>query len=304
MRTNLSFRPVLVILLGAALLLSAGRARAQSDLENALEQFGVESVTGYIQPMADLFGANMNAGFYHSAAIPTAGLTLSIELIGMGSVVSDDHKKYTANAPAGFSPATFQTATIFGEKGATISHTVDPTIKYSGSDGIIDASLFPLAVPQLRVGSIYGTELTVRLIGTPSIDNDAFPSTTLFGIGARHSVSQYMPVAPLDIAVGLFYSSFTVGDIIDFKGLSIGAQASKSFSVLSLYGGVAWEQSTMDLVYTSTVPGVGNVNIELDGDNSFRFTVGAGLSIAILHIFADANFGSITNFSGGIGVGF
>ncbi len=304
MRTKLAFRLVLAAVLGITVLLSSTPARSQSDLENALEQFDIGSVTGYIQPMADLFGANMNAGFYHSAAIPTAGLTLSIELIAMGSLVSDDDKTYTARAPSGFSPATFPTATIFGEKGATISHDLDPTIQFSGSDGIIDASLFPLAVPQLRVGSIYGTEFTVRLIGTPSFDDDAFPSTTLFGIGARHSVSQYMPAAPLDIAVGLFYSSFTVGDIIDFKALSIGAQASKSFSVLDLYGGLAWEQSTMDLVYTSTVPGVGSVDIELDGDNSFRFTVGAGLSLAVFHIFADANFGSITNFSGGIGLGF
>jgi hypothetical protein len=304
MRTKLRFRFVLAVVLGMTVLLSSTPARSQSDLENALEQFDARTVTGYIQPLADLFGANMNAGFYHSAAIPTTGLTLSIELIGMGSVVSDDDKIYTANAPSGFSPGTFQTATIFGEQGAIISHTGDASIKYSGSDGIIDASLFPLAVPQLRVGSIYGTELTVRLIGTPSIDDDAFPSTTLFGIGARHSVSQYMPATPLDIAVGLFYSSFTVGDIIDFRGLSIGAQASKSFSVLNLYGGLAWEQSTMDLGYTSTVPGIGRVDIELDGDNSFRFTVGAGVSLAVLHIFADANFGSITNFSGGIGLGF
>jgi hypothetical protein len=275
---------------------------AQSKLEDALGQFDSETVKGYIQPMADFFGANMNAGHYHSASIPVTGLKIEFDVIGMGSLVGDDQKTFEAAAPPGFGVTTFETATIYGGKGATIYGP--DSLSYSGSDGIIDASLFPLAVPQLTVGSVYGTEATIRYIGTPSIGDDEFPSTTLFGIGARHSISQYLPAVPLDISAGFFYSSFSVGDLIDFTGLSIGAQASKSFAVAHVYGGLAWEKSTMNISYTSSAPGAGNVDLDLDGDNSFRFTLGAGLSLGVLKVFADANFGSITNFSGGIGLGF
>jgi hypothetical protein len=283
------------------LLLSSSMARSQSDLENVLKQYDSQMVKGYIQPLADLFGANMNAGLFHSAAIPTRGLHIELDIIGMGSIVTDDQKKYQVTLPPSFSIRTLETSTIFGPKGTEVS---DPSgFKYKGSDGILDASLFPLAVPQLTVGYVYGTEATVRFVTTPSIGDDKFPKTTLFGAGVRHSISQYIPQAPLDIALGFFYNTFTVGDIIDFKAISIGAQGGKTFSVLSLYGGLAWEKSTMNLDYTQSGSGASIVSIELDGANTFRGTLGAGLKLGFLSIFADANFGSVTNLSGGIGFG-
>lgn len=282
----------------------APEAWSQSDLETTLEQFSGEAAKGYIQPIADLFGANINSGFHHSAAIPTLGLHFSVAIIGMGSMVSDDHKTYDRPLPAGYSASRFKAPTVFGDKdGALYTDPANPNLQYRSSGGIIDASLFPLAVPQLTVG-ILGTEATVRFITTPSLSDDKFPETTLFGIGVRHSISQYIPLSPLDIAAGLAFSTFTVGDLIDAKGLSIGAQASKSFEVLTLYGGVAWEKSTLDLKYTSTaIASTPLVDIELDGENTFRLTVGAGLKFTVFSLFADANFGSVTNFSGGIGLG-
>ncbi len=290
-------------MIGVLLVGLSSTSWSQSDLENILKQYESESAKGYIQPMADLFGANMNAGLYHSAAIPQTGFSLQIDLIGMGSSVGDDQKTYTLDLPASFTQRTMKAPTIFGPKSTQVT---DPNgFQFKPSDGIIDASLFPLAVPQLTIGNIYGTQAMVRFIATPSFSDEKFPKTTLWGAGLRHSISQYLgESAPLDIAAGFFYSSFTVGDIIDFSGLSIGAQASKSFSVLNLYGGLAWEKSTMNLSYKPSATNASAVDIDLDGDNAFRFTVGAGLKLAVFNIFADANFGSITNFSGGIGFGF
>lgn len=291
----------LMTLLGLSLLLSSSIARSQSDLENVLKQYDSQMVKGYIQPLADLFGANVNAGLFHSAAIPTGGLHIELDIIGMGSMVTDDQKTYQVTLPPSFTSRTMKTSTVFGPKGTEVS---DPSgFKYKGSDGILDASLFPLAVPQLTVGYVYGTEATIRFITTPSIGDDKFPKTTLVGGGVRHSISQYIPQAPLDIALGFFYNKFTVGDIIDFTGISIGAQAGKSFSVLSLYGGLAWEKSTLNLDYTQSGATASLVNIDLDGANTFRGTLGAGLKLGFLSIFADANFGSVTNISGGIGFG-
>lgn len=282
-------------------LMAPSLARAESDIERVLKQYDAQTVTGYIQPMADLFGANMNAGFYRSAAIPKMGLTFEFTIVGMGSLVGDDHKTYNAPLPPGFGSSTFRTATIFGAKGATV-YTSD-SLSYSGTDGVIDATLFPLVVPQLTIGNVAGTQLVLRFVPTPAVGDDAFPKTTLFAVGARHSISQYFMAVPLDVAASIMYTSFTVGDIIDFKGLSIGAQASKSWAVATLYGGLAWEQTTMSLEFISARPGGGKVALDLDGDNSFRFTLGAGLSLGILKINADANFGAVTNFSAGLGFG-
>jgi hypothetical protein len=297
-----------MLLVPIVVLLLAGvptGVRAQTDLENALKQYGGETVKGYIQPIADMFGANMHAGYFHSAEIPKSGFHLELDFIAMGSMVGDDQKTYMAPAPVGFSPAKFQTATIFGGKGSEVASTVNPSLKYKGSDGIINTTIFPLAVPQLTIGYLFGTEASIRFITVPKIGDNKIPDITLWGIGVRHNISQYIPMAPLDLAAGFSYNSFTFGNIIDFKGLSFGAQASKSFSVFTLYGGLAWEKSSMNLKYASTDPAFpASVDITLDGANSFRFTLGAGLKLAFFSLFADANFGSVTNFSGGIGFGF
>lgn len=297
--------PVCWSILAIIIAFGPPKMLAQSQLETTLKQFNSQTVKGYIQPIGDLFGANMNGGIFHSADIPTAGLQLRVDIIAMGSVVGDDQKSYTVQTPAGFTPATFKTATIFGGK-KTVVYDPSSGLSYSGrADGIINTSLFPLAVPQLTIGSLYGTNLKIRYIPIPSIGDDQFPSTTLFGIGAQHNISQYLPSVPLALSAGLFYSSLTVGDLLDFKGFTIGAQASKDFSVLELYGGLAWEQSTLNIKYTSTDINSGSpiVDITLDGANNFRFTFGAALNLAIFHIFADANFGSITSFTGGLGFG-
>lgn len=291
------------VVLVAAVLICVQVSPAQSDMENVLKQYTATTVKGYIQPMADLFGANMHSGLYQSASIPQTGLSIRLTIVGMGAVVGDDQKNYTLALPPSFARRTIQAPTIFGPK-ATLVRDADTGLEFKPSDGIIDASLFPLAVPQLTVGSIFGTEATVRFITTPSIGDDTFPKTTLWGIGVRHSISQYIPAAPVDIAAGLFYSSFTVGDIIDFTGLTIGAQAGKSFGIVDLHGGISWEKSTMNLSFTPSATGSPAVNLDLDGENSVRFTAGAGLNLGVLSLFADANFGAITNFSGGIGLGF
>ena len=293
--------PQLFVKIGLPLLFLMSTAVAEdSDIEKAIKAFDQNNVGGYIQPMADFFGANMSAGWYHSAAIPTTGLSISANIIAMGSSVGDDQKTFTAKAPTGFNPSTFQTATVFGGSGSTVTDQ-NTGLQYRGSDGALNTPLFPLAALQVHIGSIYGTEAVIRGVPLPEISGA--PKVTFFGFGVRHSISQYLPEFPLDIAAGVFYNHIAFGDIIDMKSFAFGAQGSKSFSVLEIYGGFAYESSSMDLSYQSTASGNPNVDISLDGANNFRATIGAGLNLAVFHVFADVNVGSVTNFSAGVGFG-
>jgi hypothetical protein len=283
------------------LLFVAATGDAQSDLQKTLQQFNPTQVTGYIQPLADLFGANMNAGMFHNAEIPRAGFHFSFEIVGMGSVVGDNQKNYTLNSPAGFNPATFSTATMFGGKRDSVVDT-NTKLKYFGlADGFVNTSLFPLGAPQITIGDIYGTRAIIRLVATPSMKG--FPSATLWGLGLQHSISQYVPAVPVDIAAHVFFSQFRFGDLVSFNGTSIGVEASKSLSILRVYGGLAWEKSSMELKYTPSDATIPAVDITMNGANNFRATIGLGLHIIFFSVFADANFGSVTNFSAGIGFG-
>ena len=289
-----------MILASTMLLLGARDARADDKLTQTLKQYAENDVKGYIQPIADLFGANMQAGWFHSAKIPETGLNFTFSLVGMGAVVGDNQKTYDANSPYG---GTFQTATVFGGKGGSSPAPAGTGLSpYYGSDGVINASLFPLASPQVRIGSLYGTEAAIRWL--PTVKAGDIGEVSFFGIGARHNVSQYLMDFPVDIAAGFAYSKFSVGDLLSFNGLSIGAQASKEFSILTLYGGLAWEKTTLNLKYTPANTQIPAVNIDLDGANKFRGTIGAALNLFVLTLFADVNLGSVTNFSGGIAFGY
>jgi hypothetical protein len=295
--------PGALCLLALVVLAGASAARSQNDLEKTLRQNTSATVSGYIQPVADMFGANMHTGYYHTADVEKWGLHISLDFVAMGAMVKDDQKNYSAPAPAGFNPGTFQTATLFGGKGTEVTD-VRTGLKFRGSDGIINASYFPLAVPQLTIGNIYGTQAMIRFVTLPaSLSNGKLPAITLWGLGARHSISQYIPKFPVDLAAGLYFNSFTFGDMIDFKGVALNAQASKSWSILTVYGGLQWEQSKMTLSYISTDVSAPPVDITLDGANAFRFTAGLALGLGPLKLFGDVNFGSVTTLSAGFGFG-
>jgi hypothetical protein len=289
---------------------------SQSQFEITIQQFNGEEVMGYVQPLGDMFGANMNAGLYHSAAIPRSGIHFRIDIIGMISLVGDEHRSYNAILPSGFIPlgGSRQTATVFGGTGTTFKDE-DSGLEYKGSDGIFATNVFPLLVPQATIGALFGTEATVRYISTPSLAAGRFPSSTLWGVGLRHSISQYFGENPtFDLSLGSFYSRFTVGEFqgaegagLDFRGTAIDLQISKTILLFTFYGNIAHESSSMSLHYSykaneASMPKL--IDLTIDGGNKFRFTTGLQIDLQAIKLYADANFGYVQHFSGGIGFGF
>ncbi len=282
-------------------------SRAQNPIEDAVKQLTSDNAKGYLQPMVTSFGANLNSGMFHSADIGDMGFTLKLDFIGMGTLIGNDEKEYLATPPFPFDPTPVKTATIFGDKGAVAYKPIGPdTLEYTFQNGQIKASIVPFITPQITIGDLYGTRAVIRYVPIPKIGD--FPKVTLFGIGVQHKVSRYIPAIPLDIAAGISYQSFDIGDIFKAKAFNLNALASKSFSILTLYGGLQYETSSMDVSYEfEGLYGAAQnskINISMDGDNQFRFNAGLGLNLAILHIYADINLGSVTVVSGGLGIGF
>jgi hypothetical protein len=280
---------------------------AQTQFEATIKGFDAEEVIGYVQPLANLFGANMNAGFNHSAALPENGFHIHIELLGMVSLVREEDREYDAILPEGFVPqgGSRKTATVFGGKGTTF-RDANSGLEYKGTDGMLSTQLFPLLVPQASIGTLFGTEAVLRYISTPTLSGGKLPSSTLWGIGLRHNISQYFgEIPPFDMCVGFLYTSFSVGEIMEFTGMAMSLQISKSFSLLTLYGGFASESSSMSLRYTSNAPSSPKlVDVNLNGANVFRTTMGLLLDLQAIRLYADANLGFVRHFSGGIGFGF
>ena len=173
-----------------------------------------------------------------------------------------------------------------------------------------ETQAFGLVVPQLRLSN-QGTEAVLRWVAYESGDAD-IGKIELFGIGGRHSLSQYTKAEPIvDLAIGGLWQTFSVGEndrggaFCKTDALSIHLQASKrapaGFVTFEPFAAVAWERIEVDIAYEDT--NGEPVEIALEGENPFRFTIGAGINFAAGHLWADYSVANTSNFSFGLALG-
>jgi hypothetical protein len=294
-------------LFGAAIcfiIVIVSMAIAQNPFEDAVKQLNSDNVKGYLQPWVTSFGSNLNSGFFHTAKISTLGLTVRLDLIGMGTIIGDKQKKYKTTNP--FDGSDVETASIFGEMGTVV--TPDSLVLYQFQNGQVKTSFIPFAVPQITIGDLYGTQGIFRFIQLPEMNK--VPKVSLIGFGARHSVSRYLPTVPVDLAAGLYFQSIKIGELFKASTFTLSAQVSKTFAAITLYGGLQYESTSMDITYRyqGTLPGYipadPKISLTVDGKNQFRGTGGFNLNLLTLNIFADISVGEAVTASGGIGFGF
>jgi hypothetical protein len=170
-----------------------------------------------------------------------------------------------------------------------------------------------MAVPHISIGNFFGTRVMLRWLPRVPVQN--MGDFGFFGIGVQHSISRYLPALPVDLSAMVAYQSMTLGDIVTTKAFTIGAQASKSFSILTLYGGLGYESSTMSFSYTanytapdpvhpgSTITVSEPIAFDLSGKNNFRLTVGFAVNLLILKINADYSLAAQPVATVGVGIG-
>ena len=300
---------LIAVLLTSALV--PGVPRADGTVQNQISVYTGPNAQGYLQPLANAFGAALNSSYGYSAYIPTTSFHISLEAPVMGVFFEDTDRTFTASTEAGFVPATNedQAPTVVGP-GESVTVTGQGGAQFTFPGGL-DLNSFGLVVPQLRVSSFMGTEAILRWAAYEQGDSD-IGKINLFGIGARHSISQYMGESPLaDLAVGFMYQTFKVGendrggDFTSTTAFSLQAQLSKrlplGFMTFEPYSALAWEKLDVDLAYED---GNGDpVDVSLEGENDIRFTLGAGLNFVAGHLFADYSFANTNNFSFGLALG-
>jgi|SRR5688572_18466710 hypothetical protein len=306
------FRSVGVLVLGFVLspLLNTS-AFADGTVQNQISVYTGPNAVGYLQPLANAIGATLNSSFGYSAFIPKSSFHLSLEAPVMGVMFEDDDRTFEATTESGFSPtSTASVPTVVGSgEAVTIDGNGGAQFAFPGG---LDLNSFGLAVPQLRVSSLMGTEAVVRWISFEQGDAD-IGDIDLFGIGGRHSLSQYMGERPLlDLAVGALWQTFSVGendrggDFVDADALSIQLQASKrapigGFLTFEPYATASWETIDLDLAYEDA--NGEPVAVSLEGENDVRFTLGAGLNFVAGHVWADYSFANTNNFTFGLALG-
>jgi hypothetical protein len=130
----------------------------------------------------------------------------------------------------------------------------------------------------------------------------------------RHSLSQYIPLSPVNLAVQGTWQSLSLsgsddsinsGEIVDASGWALNAQVSKSVPVapITFYGGLQYEQFGVDVGYTfQTSAGTSTVSFEQDASNNVRALAGVSVTLAVIQLNVDYALASNNTVSAGVGI--
>ena len=269
------------------------------DIEELVSKYTENNGKGYMQPLADAFGATFNTGLFHSARMKKLGFQAYLGVVASTAFISDKRTTFNATTEGFADPEiTAEAPTVFGPTESVDVEGPGGTV-YVFPAGM-NVKMIPFAIPQLSIGSVYGTDLTFRFI-TFNLGED-FGDLNVFGWGVRHSISQYLKKLPVDIALGVYNQSFKVGDIVSANAWLVSAQASKRVMLFTFYGGLGYENTKLDLEYTNEEEDV-DIAFDLTGKNSIRLTAGITFNFGPAKLNIDYNLASQSVLSVGLGVG-
>ena len=285
----------ILLFLVISLILSAP---AFSQVEDRFSFLNESEITQYAKPFGTSLGMAFNSASYHTAKIADFfGFSIGFE--GMAIFIPNDERTFTPSI-SGYN-VDHPAQTIYGSNQSTA---------YYGPNGFkvyppgIDRSWVPAVLPQISA-SLMGTELMIRYLPSISLGDDE--DLSMFGIGLAHDISRYIPLSPVDISVQFLYNSLKITGVMDITAYALNAHASKSFGLLTVYGGLQYESSTFNLDYTFNDPSNTNpvkqgreIKVSIDGDNNFRATVGTSVKLAVIVFNVDYSVGVQSVLCGGV----
>lgn len=325
-------------LLASIAIFSSGilAAHAQlGDLENLIKGSKDDAnylVEGYVSPVLNSIGYGLNQGWFNTAKPHKSfgiDLTVTVSMVTIpksAETYTIDNSQLTALQAS--SP---EAPTIVGDPNIRPQYSFKAPLNnlppVSGPSGLKFISDLPVkAVPvpifNVGIGLFKGTEVKLRYIPTLT-NSDGSGSNFNFGlkgIGVMHDIKQWIPVVkhlPFDFSVFAGITKLDADFDINANGqrgvfsanaTTVQAIISKKIAILTLYGSVGYNKSTVnfdakgtfDLGTTSLTDPV-SLSATANGP---RATAGLRLRLGPLNFNADYTIQKYPTLSAGIGVGF
>ena len=305
-----------------------------------ISQFIGTNARQFLQPVADGFMANVNAGMSRVPA--DSSFRVAVQFVFVGAMMSDEQKTFTSapfNETVEFQyngvqflgdlevPSILLPTAVGMSKSVTFTGHLkrirpkglpyvpgpydfisrDATVTMGGSG---DISMIPLFAPQLTVGSLAGTELTIRYL--PTISVGGVGHVGAFGIGIRHDVGRYF-LSSIEITAQANFQSLhmqgtTSGAHFTLDASSVGLQlqadkvfGSGSFKVdpYILFG---VESASSDIGYAFADPYLGNQSLTFESGPQTRFAIGAQVRMFLVSISGEYNAALVNGFGLSAGV--
>jgi hypothetical protein len=242
---------------------------------------------------------------YRSASMPKGAWKVNLDVKTAFVKFADGDRTFQAQPEEGFFPISdsdVEAPTVVGDTEAVIVQGQGGTVAVF--PGGLDVGSLGLAVPQLTIGLPTGSQLVFRYVAVETGDAE-IGDLSLVGAGARHSISQYVPSMPFDLAAGILWQNFELGtDLIDATALSFGLQASRQYSVLEPYVGLSLDsfEMTVDYEYGDSDPPE-KIGVDFDRSSDFHILGGLGLNLSYFHLYGEIGQSSQTSFAAGLSLG-
>jgi hypothetical protein len=301
---------LVLMLLAVSMMLPVPRAGA--DIGDQVSFYKGDNAEGYLRPLVDAIGADLNNGLFQSSFIPISGLSAAFELHGMAVWFGNDDRTFTAKTGEGFQPpSSARASTVVGpEDAASVSGEGGTTYMFPGG---FNLNSFALSVPQIRFGSYRGTEGILRYLGADLGDSD-LGNLSLFGFGLRHNISQYFgPDFPVSMAGGFLWQRFKAGkndaggDMLRSTDWTIGVQAGRIYgsgwATIEPYTGLSLDGHSMDVAYTGKDDEDSTIRLSYEPTHSLRFTLGFLAKLAVAGVHAEYSIGKRNSFAFGLALG-
>ncbi len=312
-----------------------GISNAQFEDIFASEGDASKYMTNYMSPIFDGLMHSASAG-WASSAKPLKPFHFSFDLGAAGALIPASEESFTFNDSdyqylrIESGPNTIPTA-VGGDAQSTLKIVIpingveNKVLEFDAAGGVKnDLLMSAVALPkfQLNMGLPLSSEISLRYFPRTEFSGKAYAG--LFGIGLKHSISQYFPTAKdengdkkkrhFNLAVQASFESLNVGTLNDSNDknveLSLGSFnlqgiASLDYKFLTLYSTLGYTQgsSTLDIKgtyeYTYDIQDNNGVHIRNETvqivdplslsfkPTGFRGTFGVRLNLVFFRIFAD-----------------
>lgn len=316
---------------------------------------GIKFLQAYITPYANAFGAGLNGGWYNTAK-PHKLLGFDITTsVNVGIVPSSDNTFDVAKIGLTSISGTGKASTIAGPDvdGPLLSSppvSGITAVSFKAPPGL-NWKYVPAPTAQIGLGLPFGTELKFRFIPKITIGDQG--DISLWGVGVMHSLLQYLPgyklmklwdvsffggYTKLQANMGLdlkpgtpqyYTAAYPVATAFSNQNLSLttsamnfGVIGSINIPVLTLYGGLGYCKTNMDIKLTGNFP-TPRVNpalsttqpvyedagvvknfpsMDIKNLSGVRANLGLRVKLAILTIHADYTLAKYSMLTAGIGL--
>jgi hypothetical protein len=290
------------VLLGILALALPVLAQAGA-LDDNLSAYTDQTAEGYLKPLQESFGQALHANLFTAASLPALGFHARLDIKVMSVFFDDGDRTFPAGTGGDFTPyQTIEAPTVVGS-GESVVVDGDGGTQYVFPGGF-DLTSLTVPVPQITVSAL-ASEFMLRWVGFQVGGND-IGNISLLGLGFRHSISSHWKGLPVDVAGAVYWHKFDVeSNLLDVETFSIGAQASRNFAPLTLYGGLAYETVQMSAEYTTdSGPQEEVVQLTMKTEKTLHLVAGAGLDLGPMRLNLSGDLAQRLGLSAGLSLGF